>query len=394
MSRVLIALGLVAVAASVAAQRGGGTPPNAQGECPPGMTLVRVGACQAPEFPPPSIVDYRPDSTLVTPEHLVPRAKFPVIDVHAHVAGQLGSPQSIARMIGEADKLNLGVLISADNSSGNSLVTRVNAVANSPYKDRVRILTGVNFSNVGPGWAEKAIAQLQADMKNGAIGIGEISKSLGLFTQKPDGTRLHVDDPALDPFWEACGKMGVTVFIHTAEPAEFFQPFDMHNERWLELALFRDRRHFEPGDVKFDELMQERDNVFRKHPNTKFIAAHMGWYAADLGKAGKLLDAYPNVSMELGAILYDLGRQPRTARDFFVNSQDRIIFGKDTWAPEEYPYYWRVFETRDDYFDYYRPYHAFWKLYGMDLPDDVLKKVYYKNALKLFPGLPQTGWPQ
>jgi predicted TIM-barrel fold metal-dependent hydrolase len=146
--------------------------------------------------------------------------------------------------------------------------------------------------------------------------------------------------------------------------------------------------------VKFDELMQERDNVFRKHPNTKFIAAHMGWYAADLGKAGKLLDAYPNVSMELGAILYDLGRQPRTARDFFVKYQDRIIFGKDTWAPEEYPYYWRVFETRDDYFDYYRPYHAFWKLYGMDLPDDVLKKVYYKNALKLFPGLPQTGWPQ
>jgi predicted TIM-barrel fold metal-dependent hydrolase len=392
-TRLSIVVGLAALTAGVAAQRGGGAPPVG-GECPKGMTLVRVGTCQAPEFPPPSIVDYRPKSTLVTPEHLVPRAKFPVIDVHAHIAGMLKSPQSLAAMIGDADKLNLGVLISADNSSGSELVSRVQAVSGSPYKDRVRILAGVNFSNVGPGWADKAIAQLETDMKSGAIGIGEISKSLGLFTRKPDGTRLRVDDPELDPLWDACGRMGVTVFIHTAEPQEFFEPPDMHNERWLELSLFSDRRHYDAGDVKFEELMTERDHVFKKHPNTKFIAAHLGWYANDLGRAAKLLDDYPNVSVELGAILYDLGRQPRGAHDFFVKYQDRILFGKDTWAPVEYPYYWRVFETKDEYFDYYRDYHAFWKLYGMDLPDDVLKKVYYKNALKLFPGVPQANWPK
>ena len=102
----------------------------------------------------------------------------------------------------------------------------------------------------------------------------------------------------------------------------------------------------------------------------------------------------PNVYTEVGAVLYDIGRQPRVAHDFFVRFQDRILFGKDSFQPEEYPYYWRVFETTDEYFDYYRDYHAFWKLYGIGLPDAVLKKLYYQNALKLAPGLPQDGWPK
>jgi predicted TIM-barrel fold metal-dependent hydrolase len=120
----------------------------------------------------------------------------------------------------------------------------------------------------------------------------------------------------------------------------------------------------------------------------------MGWQAHDLGKFGKLLAELPNVYAELGAVLYDIGRQPRMAHDFFIRFQDRLLFGKDSFQPEEYPYYWRVFETNDDYFDYYRDYHAFWKLYGIGLPDSVLKKVYYQNALKITPGLPQTGWPR
>lgn len=373
--------------------RGNATPPDASGECPKGTTLVRIGSCQAPEFPPPSIVDYRPKSTLVTEQHLVPKAKFPAIDLHGHPGQMVTSVDGIAGMIKEMDKLNLRVMVSADNSSGAALTTRVTAVnASGPNKDRVRILTGVNFSNVGPGWAEKAIAQLEADVKAGAIGIGEIGKGFGLFTRKPDGSLLKIDDPELDQFWDACARLNMLVFIHTAEPPEFFSPFDMHNERWLELSLFADRRHFAPGDVKFDDLMQQRDNLFKKHPKTKFVAAHFGWCGQDLAKCGKLLDAYPNVNLEVGAVLYDFGRQPRAAHDFFVKYQDRILFGKDAWAPEEYPYYWRVFETKDEYFDYYRNYHAFWKLYGMDLPDVVLKKLYFQNALRLLPGLPQTGW--
>ena len=166
----------------------------------------------------------------------------------------------------------------------------------------------------------------------------------------------------------------------------------MSNERWLELALFPNRREFGPGHVAFEELMRERDNLFRRHPETKFIAAHFGWHANDLQRAAKLLDDFPNVSVEVGAILYDLGRQPRAARDFFIRYQDRILFGKDSFQPEEYPYYWRVFETRDEYFDYYRDYHASWKLYGMDLPEEVLRKLYYENALKLLPGVPRGGF--
>ena len=375
--------------------RGNATPPDANGECPKGMTLVRVGSCQAPEFPPPSIVDYRPKSTLVTEQHLTPKSKFPSIDLHGHPGQMITSVDGITGMIKDMDKIGLRVMISADVSMGQALTTRMAAInASGVNKDRVRVLTGVNFSNVGPGWAAKEIARLEEDVKNGAIGIGEIGKGFGLFTKKPDGSLLKIDDPELDPFWDACARLNMVVFIHTAEPPEFFSPEDMHNERWLELALFADRRHYMPGDVKFEDLMKARDSMFKKHPKTTFVAAHFGWCAQDLGACSKLLDTYPNVNLEVGAVLYDFGRQPRAAREFFIKYQDRVLFGKDAWAPEEYPYYWRVFETKDEYFDYYRNYHAFWKLYGMDLPDDVLKRLYYKNALRLLPGLPQNGWPK
>jgi uncharacterized protein len=362
-------------------------------ECPPGTTEVRPGSCQAPEFPAPSIIDYRPKSTLVTAEHLVPKSKFPSIDIHGHPPS-LTTPESIAGVVSEMDKLNVRVLVSADNSSGDRLTRALQAIAAGPNKDRFRVLAGINFNNVGPGWGPKAVAELEADLKAGAVGVGEVPKGFGLRTRKADGSRLHIDDPELDPIWAAFARLGVPAFIHTAEPQEFFQPLDMHNERWLELALFADRRNNQPGGVTFEELMTERNNVFRKHPKTQFIAAHFGWHANNLARAAKMLDDFPNVTIEVGAILYDLGRQPRAAHDFFVKYQDRILFGKDAFEPREYPYYWRVFETADEYFDYYRGYHAFWKLYGMNLPDDVLKKLYYKNALRVVKGLPQTGWPQ
>jgi predicted TIM-barrel fold metal-dependent hydrolase len=212
-------------------------------------------------------------------------------------------------------------------------------------------------------------------------------------TLKADGTRLKINDPELAPIWETAGRLNIPVIIHTAEPQEFFQQPTMQNERWLELALFGDRRQY-LNNITFETLTAERDALFRGHPKTRFIAAHFGWHANNLGLAAKLLDSNPNVVLELAAILYDLGRQPRAAHDFFVKYQDRILFGKDTYAPTEFPYYWRVLETKDEYFDYYRDYHAFWKLYGMELPDAVLRKVYYQNSLKVTPGLPQSGWPR
>jgi len=363
--------------------------------CPPGMTEVRPRNCQAPTLPPPSILDYRPRSTLVAPAHAVPKAKYPAIDFHGHPTSQLSSAEGLEELGRALDGINVRLIVAANNVSGEAL-TRQSALvqASATMKDRVRFLTGIDLRNVGPGWAERAVAQLEADVAAGAVGIGEIGKGFGLSTKKADGTRLAIDDPALDPIWQAAARLKLPVFIHTADPQEFWQPIDFQNERWLELALFPNRRYPSEQYPPFEQLMTERDNLLRRNPKTTFVIAHMGWHANDLGRLGKLMEELPNVHTEVGAVLYDIGRQPRAAHDFFVKFQDRILFGKDSFQPEEYPYYWRVFETRDDYFDYYRDYHASWKLYGIDLPDAVLKKVYFGNALRIAARLPQSGWPK
>ena len=396
---VVVAVSILAILSGAAhSQTGrpgarGGRPVRAiqPGEsCPDGTTEIRPRSCMAPDLPAPSIVDYRPRSTLVTPAHVVRRAKYPAVDFHGHPEGLLESSEGLATLGAALDSLNVRLMVAADNLSGDRLQRAVAAIRASPrMKDRVRVLAGIDFRNVGPGWAERAVAQLQADLAAGAVGVGEISKSFGLTIKKADGSRLKLDDPDLDPVWDACARLGIPVFIHTADPEQFFEPIDYANERWLELALFPGRRYPPDRFPRFEELMTERDNLFRKHPKTIFVAAHMGWQANDLGRLGKMLTDMPNVYTEVGAVLYDIGRQPRAAHDFFVKFQDRILFGKDSFQPEEYSYYWRVFETRDEYFDYYRGYHAFWKLYGIDLPDSVLKKVYSENALKIARGLPR-----
>jgi predicted TIM-barrel fold metal-dependent hydrolase len=359
------------------------------------MTEVRPNRCQAPELPAPSILDYRPKSTLITPAHPVPKSKYPSIDFHGHPGQNLATVESIEAMGRSLDSLNVRVMIAADNISGERLKNTMNVIKSSPMmKDRVRVLTGINFNDVGPGWAEKAVAQLEADVAAGAVGVGEVGKGLGLSTKKRDGSRLRIDDPDLDPVWQAAARLKIPVFIHTADPPEFFKELDLTNERWLELALFPGRRYPSDRYPSFEQLATERDNMFRRNKNTTFVTAHLGWHGNDLERLGKLMTELPNLHTEIGAVLYDIGRQPRAAHDFFVKFQDRILFGKDSYQPAEYPYYWRVFETRDDYFDYYRDYHAFWKLYGIDLPDAVLKKVYYQNALRIMPGVPSAGFPR
>lgn len=412
-SRILLSLALIAAFGlsagrvaqsqdpSTAGRQGGrggrGGPPAETGpgqECPAGMTEVRPGRCQAPTTPPPTIVDYRPKSTLVVPGHPVQKAKFPAIDFHGHPGARITSADGLKTMFSELDALNVGLMLSAENMSGTRLAQTLAVIKASPYANRVSVFAGVNLGNVRPGWAQRAVAQLEADVKAGAAGIGEIGKGFGLNTRKADGTRLKLDDPDLDPFWEACGRLNLPVFIHTADPPQFFEPFDLHNERWLEMSLFGGRQYPPDRFVSFETLAGERDRLFARHPKTRFVAAHLGWHGNDLARLGKMFDAMPNVHAEMGAVLYELGRQPRVAHDFLVKYADRVLFGKDAYEPTEYPYYWRVLESKDDYFDYYRDYHAFWKLYGLDLPDDVLKKIYYGNALRITPGLPQSGWPR
>jgi predicted TIM-barrel fold metal-dependent hydrolase len=393
----LAAIAGVILSRALSAQPGAdrATPIKPGESCPPGTTEIRPRSCMAPQETAPSILDYRPRSTLVVPEHVVKKARYPAIDFHGHPQAMLGSAESLARLGASLDSLNVRVMIAANNLSGEALKRAVATINASPaMKDRVRAFTGISFQNVGPGWAERAVAQLEADVATGAVGIGEIGKGFGQSIRKADGSRLALDDPALDPIWQAAARLKLPVFIHTGDPQEFYKPVDYSNERWLELSLFPGRRVSPEQRPSFDELMKERDNLFRRHPKTTFVAAHMGWHANDLGRLGRMLSEMPNVYVDVGAVLYDIGRQPRAAHDFFVKFQDRILFGKDSYQPEEYPYYWRVFETSDDYFEYYRDYHAFWKLYGIGLPDDVLKKVYYKNALRITPGLPQAGWPR
>ena len=399
----LIVFLAVAGAAAIAAQDGGrgqgGGRGGGQGvaikegeECPPGMTEFRHLRCQAPATPPPSIVDYRPRSTVVAQAHLVPKARFPVVDVHTHGTSNAAN---FAQRVPEMDALNLRVLVDLSGGTDpNQIKQKVDAINASPYKDRFRVFANVNWEGAGgPGWKDKALADLRQSIKNGAIGL-KVFKELGLRNKKADGSRLAVDDPDLDPVWDLAGELNVPVIIHTAEPQEFFSPVDAHNERWLELNIFPSRQSPPTIYPTFEQLMKERDHMFAKHPKTRFIGAHFAWYGNDLQRAANLLDTLPNVTLEVAAVLYEFGRQPYASAQFFTKYQDRIMFGKDTYEASEYPYYWRVFETHDEYFDYYRGYHAFWKLYGMGLPDVVLKKLYYQNALRVEPGLPQTGWPR
>jgi predicted TIM-barrel fold metal-dependent hydrolase len=383
-----------AVGVGLGAQRGGrGQNIQPGQECPPGTTETRPNSCQAPSEPAPSILDYRPRSTLVTVEHKVPKAKFPVIDIHSHQPAPI-SAQQLATVVKSMDPLNLQILVNASGATGERLKQSIAAIAATPYKNRMVMFTNISFREpVGPGFGQRVAQQIEADVKAGALGVGEIQKDFGLRARKADGSRLRIDDPELDPIWEACARLNVPVLIHTADPQEFFQPITYQNERWLELALYPDRRYPQNQFPSFEEISAERDALFRRHPKTTFIMAHLGWHANDLARLGRMFDSMPNVYGEVGAVLYDLGRQPRTAHDFLVKYQDRVLFGKDSYQPDEFPYYWRVFETNDEYFDYYRDYHAFWKLYGVGLPDAVLRKLYFQNALKLIPGMPKAGFP-
>ena len=358
-------------------------------ECPPGTTEVRKGRCQAPDMPPPTIVDYRPKSTVIAEAHLVPRAKFPVVDIHNHVAV---TAANMAQTIAEMDALNIRVLNNLSGGSGAELKEKVETIRNSPHKDRFRVFANVSWNGAGgPGWAEKEVAALRQAVADGAIGL-KIFKDLGLRAARADGSRLKIDDPDLDPIFRLCGELNIPVLIHTADPQQFFTPIDNHNERWLELGLFPNRAYPPDKFPAFETLVEERDRMFARHPKTRFIVAHLGWHGNDVARASRMLDTLPNVYLEVAAVLYEFGRQPRGWAEFFTRYQDRVLFGKDAYEPTEYPYYWRVFETRDEYFDYYRNYHAFWKLYGMGLPDAVLKKLYHQNAVKISPGMPQTGW--
>lgn len=335
-----------------------------------------------------SFEEYNPRSTLKVPEHPVTRARFPFVDVHNHLRGDL-TPERVAEIVRDMDALNMAVFVNLSGGSGERLRRTVAALTAAP--GRFVVFANPSYEGIDdPDYPERTAAQLEADYQAGARGL-KIFKNLGMYVTDGAGNRVRVDDERLDPLWAKAGELGIPVLIHTADPAPFWEPHDANNERWLELKQFPRRKR--EGEPTWEQLIEEQTNVFRKHPGTTFIAAHFMWMANDLERLGRVLDELPNVYTELGAVIYEPGRQPRFADRFFERYQDRILMGKDVWAPEEYYVYFRVLETADEYFDYYRKRHAFWKMYGLDLPDDVLRKVYYENALRIIPELDRSLFP-
>jgi len=334
---------------------------------------------------------YNPTSTLVVPEHKLSRSKFPFIDVHNHQGNM--PTADLSGLIRDMDKLNMAVMVNLSGQNGNRLQQSVNNV-NKNFPKRFIVFANVDFNKVGePGWGEAAAKQLEEDVKNGANGL-KVFKNLGFSVKDINGNRVPVDDPRLNPVWQKCAEFKIPVLIHTADPKSFWDPVDEHNERWMEITSHPNRKRGPENPVPFETLIEEQHQLFKKNAKTTFIAAHFGWYPNNLGKLGQLLDELPNVVVEFGAVIAELGRQPKMAKQFFTKYQDRILFGKDSWVPEEYATYFRVLETEDEYFPYHKKYHAFWPMYGMGLPDSILKKVYYKNALRIVPNIDKSQFPE
>ena len=331
-----------------------------------------------------SFEDYNPKSTLVVSSNEIKRSKYPFIDIHNH---QFDMPvKDLSNLVSEMDSLNMAFMVNLSGFRGQYLKMCLdNIKKNAP--ERLGVFVNLNWENIDSDtFLENNIKILRDAKKDGAIGL-KVYKSLGLTDKDSNGNRIAVNDPRIDPIWEECGKLGFPVLIHSADPASFWKPKDKNNERWLELKQKPNRYRNPELFPSFESIIAEQHNVFEKHPKTIFINAHLGWMGNDLDRLSSHLDKYPNVVTEIGAVLAELGRQPKRARKFFIDHQDKILFGKDAYNQQEYYTYFRVLETEDEYFDYYRKRHAFWKMYGLGLPDSILKKVYYKNALRILPSI-------
>ena len=351
---------------------------------------------------PLAVDQFRPRSMLVLPEHHPAGAKFPAVDVHIHGRIKLRqTPAALDEFVRLMDDQNIAVCASLDGELGERLEEHKRFLW-TKHRARFVIFANIDWQGDGradepatwdchrPDFGRRMAAALATARERGASGL-KVFKDLGLAYRNPDGTLIAVDDPRWDPIWEACGKLGLPVLIHTADPAAFFEPMDRFNERWEELHRRPEWNFAKAGFPKRAELLAALRRVVARHPQTQFIGAHMANNPENLAEVGEWLDAHANLHVEISARIAELGRQPTSAREFFIKYADRILFGTDgprdrlRLAP-----HWRLLETRDEYFPYAEeqyPPQGLWNIYGLDLPDEVLRKVYQGNAARLIPGV-------
>lgn len=345
--------------------------------------------------------EFRPQSQLVLPKNKKQRAKFPVVDVHVHPRMRFRhSPQMLSDFVHVMDEQNIALCVSLDGQLGDSFDEHRQYL--SSYEDRFLVFANIDWRGDGDaedfstwachrtGFARRMAGALADAKQRGAVGL-KIFKRLGLYNQNPDGSLVKIDDPRWDPIWQACGELGLPVIIHSADPVAFFEPIDERNERWEELYRHPDWSFYGEQFPSHAALMAARNRVIERHQGTQFIGAHIANYPENLAQVSEWLDQYPNLVVEISSRIAELGRQPYTAREFFLKYQDRIMFGSDGPRPAaRLMPHWRFFETRDENFAYAEnpfPPQGLWNIHGLGLPDEVLRKVYHENAERVIPGV-------
>jgi len=324
---------------------------------------------------------FHPRSTLVANNHVVEKPQFPVIDYHNHLDAL--APRDVLRVM---DACGIERIVNITMQTGTSALKGIDRFR-SEDAHRFATIGWMDWSGVeGSDFAKVSCDRLERLVEHGAVGI-KFWKDLGLSVRDGSGELLRIDDERLAPIFDKAAELGISVMFHTADPDAFFLPIDAYNERYEELAAHPDWA-FSGTQYTKQELLDQRDGVIARHPKTTFVAAHVAECGENLARVTQLLETYPNVYVDISARASELGRQPYSARRFFLKFPDRILFGADLLPEVEmYRLYYRFLETEDEYFEY--PSHASrqgrWNIYGLNLPADVLRKVYRENALRLLP---------
>ena len=334
------------------------------------------------------LTDYRPRSCLVTKTTEILKPRFPVVDFHNHLGDEFGGgwiQRPLEELLAVLEEAGVRTYVDLDGMYGEDILdTHLKHLESAG--ERFRVYGGVNWSawqEQGDHFGEWAAERLRIQKGRGAAGI-KIWKLFGLHVRDHKDQLVRVDDERLDPIWQAAGELKMPVAVHIADPAAFFEPLDEHNERWEELQGNPDWQFLSPPFPSFLSIVNAMGRVVERHPQTTFIGAHVAWYAENLGWVGDLLDRCPNLYIDIGARIGELGRQPYTARRFFLRYADRILFGTDAGPNLDfYRIHYRFLETDDEYFNYNPgeiPGQGRWMIYGLHLPDEVLEKVYFRNA--------------